>query len=336
MKWLIGPEDGDHAGPGSPAARCALPGVEGALPVPAATNGTDLAAGAPTPADGGVSRRRFLRLLGVGVGTAAVAGTGFELLSYRAYAASTGTNGTSGGGALSGKAAATMADTADPATHQWCMVIDLRYCDGCKSCTAACQKAHALTQDQTWIDVFTMTDSSGSQYHMPRPCMQCENPPCLDVCPVHATWRTDQGMVLVNQDRCIGCRMCMAACPYQARYFNWDSGVAYPTEPVAPTSAFPVPQREGTVGKCTFCVGNLNNGLLSECAAGCPMGVIYTGGLATDVATNAQNPTVKLSKFLLDNDAVTFKPEDNTHPRVWYILGHGQNLDSDVATAQAS
>ncbi len=334
MKWLIDPESGSHAEPAG-AGGCPLAAGIGTAPPPPPPSGGDPAAGTPEPADKGVSRRRFLRLLGAGVGTAAVAGAGFELLSYKAYAASTATSGMSGG-SLSGRAAATMADTADPATHQWCMVIDLRYCDGCRSCTAACQKAHALTQEQTWIDVFTMTDSSGGTYHMPRPCMQCENPPCLDVCPVHATWRTDQGVVLVNQGRCIGCRMCMAACPYQARYFNWSSGVVYPTEPVQPTSAFPVPQREGTVGKCTFCVGNLNNGLLSECAAGCPMGVIYNGDLVTDVAVNSQGTTIKLSTFLRNNDAVTFKPQDNTHPRVWYILGHGQNLDSDVTSAQAS
>ncbi len=91
------------------------------------------------------------------------------------------------------------------------------------------------------------------------------------------------------------------------------------------------PQRLGTVGKCTFCVGNQNHGLLSECASGCPMGTLYNGDLKTDVAVSSMGNTVKLSKFLYDNDVVTFKSTENTHPRVWYILGHGQNLDSDMA-----
>lgn len=276
----------------------------------------------------GLSRRRFLSLFGVAAGVAVV-GSGAELISYRAYAQSMSTaNGLAGGG-MTAAGAATMASTEAPATHQWAMVIDLRNCNGCKSCTAACQKAHYLTPDQTWIDVFTLEDSLGKTYYMPRPCMQCENPPCLNVCPVHATFRTDQGVVLVDQDRCIGCRMCMAACPYEARYFNWNSGVKYPPLPVHATPEFPVPQRLGTVGKCTFCVGNLNHGLLSECASGCPMGAIYNGDLKTDVGVNAMGTTIKLSKFLYDNDAVTFKPEQNTHPRVWYILGHGQDLNSN-------
>ncbi len=296
-------------------------------PVPAAALMED-----PAKDEKDLSRRRFLTMFGAVAGATAVIGSGMELLSYRAYAQTQPTtNDWSGSSGVSGSGAATMASTKAPATHQWAMVIDLRNCNGCKSCTAACQKAHYLTPDQTWIEVFAMTNTSGQTYYLPRPCMQCENPPCLNVCPVHATFRTDQGVVLVDQNRCIGCRMCMAACPYEARYFNWNSDVKYPPIPVEATPEFPVPQRLGTVGKCTFCVGNLNHGLLSECAAGCSMGVIYNGDLKTDVGVNSMGTTIKLSKFLYDNDAVAFKPEQNTHPRVWYILGHGQDLSADSA-----
>ncbi len=295
------------------------------------------AALAKEPVDEGekeFSRRRFLSMFGAAAGAAAVIGSGIELLSYRAYAQGLPkTNNWSGDGGMTGSGAADMASTEAPPTHQWAMVIDLGMCNGCQSCTAACQKAHYLTPDQTWMKVFTLTDNDGQTYSLPRPCMQCENPPCLHVCPVHATFRQDQGVVLVNQDRCIGCRMCMAACPYEARYFNWNSNVSYPPLPVASTPEFPVPQKLGTVGKCTFCVGNLNHGLLSECAAGCPMGAIYNGDLKTDVAVNSLGSTVKLSKFLYDNNAVTYKPEQNTHPRVWYILGHGQDLAANSASA---
>ncbi len=283
-----------------------------------------------------LSRRRFLGMFGAVAGATAVLGTGVELLSYRAYAQGLPkTNNWTGNSGMTGSGAADMASTQAPPTHQWAMVIDLSMCNGCGSCTAACQKAHYLTPDQTWMKVFELTDTTGQTYHLPRPCMQCENPPCLHVCPVHATFRQEQGVVLVNQDRCIGCRMCMAACPYEARYFNWNSDVKYPPIPVEATPEFPVPQRLGTVGKCTFCVGNLNHGLLSECAAGCQMGAIYNGDLKTDVAVNSAGTTVKLSKFLDDNNAVTFKPEQNTHPRVWYILGHGQNLNADASTAKS-
>lgn len=275
-------------------------------------------------------------MFGAVAGATAVLGTGIELLSYRAYAQSLPkTNNWTGNSGMTGSGAADMASTVAPPTHQWAMVIDLSMCNGCGSCTAACQKAHYLTPDQTWMKVFTLTNSVGQTYHLPRPCMQCENPPCLHVCPVHATFRQDQGVVLVNQDRCIGCRMCMAACPYEARYFNWNSDVKYPPIPVEATPEFPVPQRLGTVGKCTFCVGNLNHGLLSECAAGCSMGAIYNGDLKTDVAVNGMGTTVKLSKFLYEKNAVTYKPEQNTHPRVWYILGAGQDLSADASAAKS-
>ncbi len=286
--------------------------------------------------NGEVSRRNLLKLIGKGAAATVAAGVGVELLTYRAYAQSgstTNPNGLGTNGNMTPGMAAAMADPAAPPDHQWAMVIDLRNCDGCGSCTAACQKAHYLTPDQTWIKVFAMTNNDGQTYHMPRPCMQCEDPPCLHVCPVEATFRTDQGVVLVNQDRCIGCRMCMAACPYEARYFNWTADVQYPTTPIPPTPQAPIPQKLGTVGKCTFCVGNLNNGLLSECASGCPMGAIYNADLKTDVAVNGLGNTVKLSIFLYNNDAVTFYPEQDTHPRVWYIVGHGQNLETNSTSA---
>ena len=334
MSWLI---DLDPGEPGEHGVSAGAPSLGACSAGSSCAAGSPLAGGTCLVPEGGddgdddssVSRRSFLRLLGLGAG-AAVAGTGVGLVTYREYAAAATTNGTTKGGMVSGGAAASMADQASPPDHQWAMVIDLRSCNGCKSCTAACQKAHDLTPDQTWIDVFTMTSSTGKQYPFPRPCMQCENPPCLHVCPVHATFRQDQGVVLVNQTRCIGCRMCMAACPYQARYFNWNAGTVYPKTGQQADAEFPVPQRLGTVGKCTFCVGNLNNGLMSECAAGCPMGAIYNADIITDVAVNSMGNTVKLSTFLDENDAVTFKPSQNTHPRVWYILGHGQDLDADA------
>ncbi len=333
MSWLTDPHRGE---PGEGGVHAAYPGLDAPPGGSCASGPSCSTERCPVPAgtdvdteDSSVSRRSFLRLLGMGAG--AVAGAGVGLISYREYAAAATANGTTKGGAVSGGAAAAMSDPAAPPTHQWAMVIDLRSCNGCKSCTAACQKAHDLAPDQTWIDVFTMTSSTGTQYPFPRPCMQCENPPCLHVCPVHATYRQDQGVVLVNQTRCIGCRMCMAACPYQARYFNWNAGTTYPATGQQPDAQFPVPQRLGTVGKCTFCVGNLNNGLLSECAAGCPMGAIYNADIITDVAVNSMGNTVKLSTFLHENDAVTYKPEQNTHPRVWYVLGHGQDLDADAS-----
>lgn len=211
--------------------------------------------------------------------------------------------------------------------RRWCMVIDLRKCDGCDQCTVACQKAHGLSEDQRWINVYKMTGPSGQTFSMPRLCMQCSNPPCLRVCPTAATFMNKDGVVLVDQSICVGCRTCMAACPYEARYFNW-------TEPptgrknllTQPMPEFPVPQRQGTVGKCILCVHNTATGKLPACVEACGMLAIWIGDLEQDIATNGEE-TVKLSTFLKEHDAQLFREELGTQPNVYYILGHGQVLE---------
>ena len=221
--------------------------------------------------------------------------------------------------------AATTAQGAKAPAHAWCMVIDLRTCDGCKLCTIACQQRHQLREEQTWIKVYDMKDSSGGTFPMPRPCMMCEDPPCMYVCPVGANLRTDEGLVLVDTDACIGSRACMAACPYEARYFDWKDPLPQKRLPMAGTPQMPVPQK-GTVAKCVFCADRLPQGELPACVSGCPMGALYIGDLVTDIAVNGLGATVMLSEFLRANDAVRFKEELGTNPRVYYILGHGQNL----------
>ena len=224
------------------------------------------------------------------------------------------------------QAAAATPQGAKAPAHAWCWVIDLRYCDGCRACTMACQQRHQLPEEQTWIKVLSMKDSAGGTFSMPSPCMMCEDPPCMYVCPVGATFRTDEGLVLVDQDTCIGSRACMAACPYEARYFNWTEPTPVKRMPFPPTPQMPVPQQKGTVGKCVLCADRLPHGELPACVSGCPMGVLYIGDLVTDVAVNGLGTTVVLSEFLRANDAVRFKEELGTNPRAYYILGHGQNL----------
>jgi len=207
------------------------------------------------------------------------------------------------------------------------MVVDLRRCDGCEKCTKACQKMHYLAEEQTWIKVYDMTASDGQPYFMPRLCMHCENPPCLRVCPVGATFKTSEGVVLVDQKKCIGCRACMAACPYEARYFNWGDPPPAPSTLDNPMPEFPVPQQKGTVSKCILCVHNTDIGKLPACVDACTMGALYIADFENDVAVNGLNETVKLSKFLRDNDAVRYKEELGTRPRVYYIPGHAQDVN---------
>lgn len=221
--------------------------------------------------------------------------------------------------------------TPETATSQWAMIIDLRKCDGCESyspgqaqCTLACQRAHLLSEDQTWIRVFEMEEPGGGTYYMPRPCYQCENAPCVNVCPVAATYRNEEGVILVDQSRCIGCRFCMAACPYAARYFNWDDPPQLPQGVFSkPSPEYPVPQRRGTVGKCVLCAHNSRDGKLTACGEACPMNAIYLTDLTKDLATNGIE-VIQASEFMAENHAYRYKEELGTRPRVYYIPGHGQ------------
>jgi len=258
----------------------------------------------------GLTRRSMIsRLAALGLGATGVGAGALALVSYEDEAS-----------------AKTQVPAEKAAEHAWCMVIDLRTCDGCQKCTRACQKRHGLREEQTWIKVYEMDDGRGGTFNMPRPCMMCEDPPCLKVCPVSATIRTDEGLVLVDTDDCVGSRACMAACPYEARYFNWQDPLPAARMPMPNTPQMPLAQK-GTVGKCVLCADRLPQGDLPACVDSCPMGALYVGDLVNDVAVNAQGTTVVLSEFLHDNDAVRFKEELGTNPRVWYILGHGQTLE---------
>ncbi len=251
-----------------------------------------------------LTRRSLLR--GLGLAGVAAAATTLGLVSYReeVHAQTVG--------AVSGQ------------DHQWCRVVDLRACKGERKCVAACQLRHGLSPEQTWMRTLQWTDEDGPHY-MPVMCQMCQDPPCLNVCPVSATVKTDQGVVLVDQDLCIGSRACMAACPYEARYFNWSEPVPahkMPT-PSLNTAEFPSNQL-GTVGKCVLCADRIPYDKdLPACVEACPRGAHFIGDLVTDIAVNGRS-TVKLSTFLHEGNAVRFKEELGTNPRCYYIPGYGQ------------
>jgi dimethyl sulfoxide reductase iron-sulfur subunit len=253
-----------------------------------------------------VSRRRFLGGLGAGAGVAAAAAIPLTLLPS------------------SGETSPAAAP--DKAKRQWGFVIDLRRCDGCKKCTDECQKAHFLPKDHEWIKVYEIVDEDGFKKYFVRLCMQCENAPCLKVCPVAATYKNSEGVILIDQDRCIGCRLCMAACPYEARYFNYNDPIKPPGPIANPMPEFPVPQQKGTVGKCILCVHETQVGKLPVCVEACTMDALYIAELNSDVMTNARNETYKFSDYIRKNDAFREKEELNTSPRVWYVAGHGQDV----------
>ena len=131
------------------------------------------------------------------------------------------------------------------------MVIDLRKCLGCQTCTVACCIENSVMSTKNWhvvIDVIEGEFPAMRRTFYPRPCQHCKKPPCVEVCPTGASHQEEDGRVLIRQDDCIGCRYCITACPYEARVFNWKR----PEKPLTENPAVPV-RRKGTTEKCTFC-----------------------------------------------------------------------------------
>jgi molybdopterin-containing oxidoreductase family iron-sulfur binding subunit len=201
---------------------------------------------------------------------------------------------------------------------KWVMVVDLSKCKNARKCVIACDKHHNLTPDRPYIKVLEMKDNDKSApYWMPKKCFQCDNPPCVKVCPVGATYKRTDGIVLIDNERCIGCRFCMAACPYSARVFNWGT----PPEgnngqPYSPETS--VPNKIGTVAKCDFCPDMLRQNKLPHCITSCPNGVIYFGDENDDTVTNGDE-TVRLSTLLRDKAGYRYMEELGTKPRVYYL-----------------
>lgn len=272
----------------------------------------------PTAPPSPLSRRGLLKLIGIAGATSLAARLAPTLI------------------AEAQRSSATSPALGKKQARQWVLVFDLRKCEGCVTidkapqCIEGCNAEHFVPKGQEWIRVFEMETPGGHSYFLPRPCMQCENAPCLNVCPVGATYRNEEGVVLIDHERCIGCRMCMAACPYAARVFNWEQPENPPDATFANYSPeYPVPHRQGTVEKCMLCAHRTQDGKLPACAEACPMYAIYLGDLTEDVATNGKD-VVKLSLFLANNNAFRLKEELGTRPRVWYIPGHGQEAGHDI------
>lgn len=198
------------------------------------------------------------------------------------------------------------------------MVVDLAKCKNAKKCIEACDKHHNLTPDRPYIKVLEMQDNEKSApYWMPKKCFQCDNPPCVKVCPVGATYKRTDGIVLIDNERCIGCRFCMAACPYSARVFNWGAPPEGKLDiPYSPETS--LPSKIGTVAKCDFCPEMLRQNKLPHCVTSCPNGVIYFGDEIDDTVTNGEE-TVRLSTLLKEKAGYRYMEELGTKPRVYYL-----------------
>jgi len=210
--------------------------------------------------------------------------------------------------------------------------LDLSRCIGCRRCVYACVKENNQSRDPQihWIRVLEMDKARGvdvmesniyyeaeavprpGKFYMPVQCHQCRNPPCVKVCPVGATWQEPDGITVVDYDWCLGCRCCMAACPYGARHFNWTTpGIK--AEEVNPDLHF-LGNRvrpKGVVEKCTFCIQRARVGRYPACVEICPVGARKFGNLL--------DPQSEI-RYVMENKRVfVFKEELNTHPRFYYF-----------------
>ncbi len=214
---------------------------------------------------------------------------------------------------------------------QFAYALNLSVCIGCRRCAKACHEEnnHDRATNNSYIRVLEMSNGSlnlehgnvtydhevpaPGKFYMPVQCHQCDNAPCVKVCPVEATWKESDGIVVVDYDWCIGCRYCEAACPYHARRFNW-SKPEIPAEEVNPEQAY-LSNRirpQGVMEKCTFCLHRTRKGRQPACLEACPTGARVFGDLA--------DPDSEI-RWVLENKRVFVLKEDlGTQPRFFYFF----------------
>lgn len=263
-----------------------------------------------------VSRRKFLKLFGVTIGGAALGS--ILLPNSKGIEQETALSKIGEGGT------------------KYAMAVDLKkcetspLCDGTYPCVYACKAVNLTPANSYWLYVVESEEISYAK-RLPRLCMHCDNPPCVKVCPVGATYKRIDGLVLVDYARCIGCRLCAVACPYGARYFNWrwpekeqieksqreawekveeawkQIGKEIPLKP----DAIELPRSAGVIEKCTFCVRRIENGLKPACVVACP-DALYFGDLS--------DPESEISKLLKERKWLRLLEELGTEPRVFYLV----------------
>ena len=203
--------------------------------------------------------------------------------------------------------------------RKFVMVIDLAKCRNARNCVESCQKAHGLDKHEEYLKIHLVQDNEASSpYWFPKPCFHCDEPPCVTVCPTGSTFKREDGIVLIDNDRCIGCKFCMTSCPYSARQFNWGHKESFDQAYVPYSPETSVPRTEGTVMKCDFCPDMLRQGKLPHCVSSCPEGVIYFGGKNEDIVTNGEE-TVRFSELIQDRGGYRHLEHLGTKPNVYYL-----------------
>ena len=211
--------------------------------------------------------------------------------------------------------------------------LDVSRCIGCRKCVYACVEENNQSRDPQihWIQVLQMEKDKGidlmhadayydaekvpeeDKFYFPVQCQQCENPPCVKTCPVNATWKEPDGIVVIDYEWCVGCRCCVTACPYGARHFNWTKP-NLPADELNPDTEYlgNRPRPQGVVEKCTFCNQRTRKGRYPACVEICPVGARKFGNLL--------DPKSEL-RYILDNHRIyILKEELNTQPKFFYYF----------------
>jgi len=264
-------------------------------------------------------------------------------LSRREFLLAGGAAATLGTASLLRTADAASAEAATSNGVKYGMTIDLERCFGCRACIMACKVENNTPMAVFWMYVFRFEEGTYPHvrlHYMPRPCMHCDNAPCVKVCPVGARYKREDGIVATDLERCIGCRYCAVSCPYGVNYYNWkdpqkNQYLEWEAAPEAllritrgaipPYSNPDLQERygqekrlnagagrsKGVMGKCTFCVHRVERGLLPSCVANCPARVYHFGDL--------NDPESDVFKALKSKSYFRLAEECGTEPRVYYL-----------------
>lgn len=264
----------------------------------------------------GMNRRDFLRITGMGTLLGIGGGAARELLRPDGV-----------------DAQQYMPDGKALTAKRWAMVVDMRKClekvkkDGCKDCLLACHAVHNVPEisnpkhEVKWIWKEPYANTFTSQHHEyteeefhGQPfivlCNHCDKPPCVRVCPTQATFKGKDGIVMMDYHRCIGCRYCMAACPYGSRSFNWIDPRRV-LDPEKINMDFPT-RMKGVVEKCNFCAERLALGLMPKCVEACKAKALIFGDL--------EDSGSDVRKVLRSHYTIKRKPELGTKPEIFYIV----------------